>query len=631
MLNMIKSQKGSLGIAIVIVIIGALSGISLSSVAFRDTHNFRNELDAIQQFHLLRSEVGRARLVASIFEGQDNPPPEAVLPLRNIQINFGNHRTKYTTKTKINTYAQFAQTGFLLRTLVTAVRGTGQLVNQEAKSPISRYGENFIQSLQTLAIFHYFSDIDRALDDVDGNIRFFGPDVVHGRVHSNSDIWIRQIGGGTNNNWPTFYGLVTTSGIIRVYPGGGTNYPEEQIFRGGLIENYPRVIFDPSAELIRRNGLRPFGSDENAQKIAFVTIDGGSYESWIGTLHTGPIEDYTIYSNYPPYGPVGDSIGVNRITRIDTLWAPGPSGSVYNQSIFVPYELWISGQISGPQTWGSADNVYLKGDLTYTNTMVGQPPDGGPDHDLPVNTTDYLGILSEKSILILYGHRDPQDSIRYRPNTNSIYIYGALCAMGEDNEEANQYGIFTHAGIFTFQYHFPKGATPRQMWQGQWWEKSDLHLRRYPTSAFNPWPPGLDYPWYNPIWPEPAPIFAPGAPYGAAIPNPHGTPTAVFLRGVINLFGSVAQRRRGYVRRSGNADYDTNYNNPLWHIEEGIFGRHTGQPSGYDKDYYFDTRFETVGPPDFPLVKFEGYESDELMDLGYSTLHWKFKTPPTNF
>ena len=92
-----------------------------------------------------------------------------------------------------------------------------------------------------MAIFHYFTDVDRGPDDIPGNIRFYGGDEVHGRTHSNSDIWIRQAGGGSNDGWPIFTGLVTTSGRIRVYGGG--DYPKDRIFRGGLIEHYPRVMF----------------------------------------------------------------------------------------------------------------------------------------------------------------------------------------------------------------------------------------------------------------------------------------------------------------------------------------------------------------------------------------------------
>ncbi len=640
MMNIIKSQKGSLGIALVVAVLAILSGASLSLVAFRDLHSMRLQLDQTQQFHLLRSEVGRGRLVASVYEGMDYPPPVTSLPMRYININFGTHRTQFRTQTKISTTDDFASIGFLIRTLVTAQRGTGTLVSEQMRSPIKKYGENTIQSFATLAIFHYFSDVDRALDDVDGNIRFYGQDVVHGRVHSNTDIWIRNSGSGPNQGWPTFTGLVTTAGIVKVYPGGGTNFPEPQIFQGGLIENYPKVVFDPTADLIRANGARPFGNQEQDDRIAFVTVEGYSYESYIGQIVTdqSTIDTLIIYTSYPPYGPVGDSIGVNRIARTDTLWMQGPTGTVNNGSVWVPYELWISGNFRGGQSWGSSHDIYLKDDLTYYNTQPGQPPDGGdPDSpnfpEYPINNEDYVGIISEQSVWIQYGYRDPVDSTRYRPNTNDIYIYGAICAMGPD-EGPNQYDILK-SGIFSFQYQFPKGSTPAQVWQGEWWEKSDLHLNRYPTSPFNPWPPGLDYPHYNPLWPEPGQIHPPlpaaYAQTGNAIPNPHGAPTVVGLRGSIRLYGSVAQRRRGFVRRSGNPDYDTNFTSPLWDIEEGIFGRHTGFPTGYDKDYYFDKRFEETGPPDFPLVKFEGYASDELMDLGYRTMSWRFRSPPENF
>jgi len=33
-------------------------------------------------------------------------------------------------------------------------------------------------------------------------------------------------------------------------------------------------------------------------------------------------------------------------------------------------------------------------------------------------------------------------------------------------------------------------------------------------------------------------------------------PRVVWLRGTIHLYGSIAQRRRGFVRRSGNPDFD---------------------------------------------------------------------------
>jgi hypothetical protein len=621
MLRALKNSKGSIALALVVAVIGVLSGVSLASIAFRDSNSFRQQLEAVQEFHYLRSEVGRGRIVASVFEGEDNPPPQAALPIRKLNVNFGNYRTVYSANTKLSTQAQFAQTGFIIKSLISAVRGGGDIVTAEQQSPVKRYGENFIRSLQTMAIFHYFSDEDLDASGIPGNIRFWGPDVVYGRVHSNTDIYIRQAGGGSNNGWPTFHGLVTTAGEVLVYPGGGSNYPLDDVFRGGLIENYPRVAFDPDAALIRRNGVWPFGHASDENRIAFVDLDGGSFTSWDGNIVSGPVEEFVVYDSYPPYGQVGDSIGVNYITRRDTIWTPGPQGNLNNQSAFVPFELWISGSVRGRQTWGCSHNIYLKDDITYEGTIMGQPPDGGPDELYPVNSRDYFGLVSEKHILIQYGYRDPVDSLRYKPNTNNIYIYGALCAMGEGSGSQLDHD----AGVFSFQYHFPKGSTPDQFYQGEYYTKIDLHRFRYPTTAFDPWPPTLDYPWYNPLWPEPGPANPP-------IVAPAGTPTVTYLRGVINLYGSVAQRRRGFVRRSGNADFDTG----IWDLPDHVYGAPPntlpgGSPSGYDKNYNFDTRFENVGPPDFPLVKFEGYDSDELMDLGYSSVSWVFKAPPQNF
>lgn len=438
-----------------------------------------------------------------------------------------------------------------------------------------------------------FFDQYVGLDGVAGNIRFFGQDAIYGSLHANTDIWIRQTGGGDNDGWPIFHGLVTTSGEIMVYPGG--TYPEDQIFLGGLIENYPEMTGPLTAELVRMNGIRPFGSTENDNRIAFVTVNGSYYESWIGNIQEGPVEEFSIYDSYPPYGPIGEVIGVNQIAVRDTAWTPGPSGQIPSgASVFVPYELWISGEIAGRQTWASSHNIYIKDNITYANTVPGQPPDGGLDGAYPVNTTDALALVSERSILVQYGYRHPEDQLRYKPNTEDIYIYGYLIAAGED--EPNPFD----AGIFSFQYQHPKGSTPSQIWQGDFYENIDLHLRHYPTTAFNPWPPGLDYPWYNPLWPEPGSIFDPGAPYSSPIPNPHDAPTISYLRGTINLFGGIASRKAGFVRRSGNPDYDTG----IWDQENHLFGRHAGQPVGYDKNYHYDTRLPYISPPDISASLF---------------------------
>ncbi len=631
MVHNLKCFKGNIGIAIVVSLIAVLSGTSLAAVAFRDTLSFRYQLDGIQQFHLLRSEVGRGRLLASHFESVPTPPLQTVLPIRSIEVEFGNHRTVYNARTKLDLYHLEFESGYYIRSLITAIRGEGRLFDVEQKSPVKRYGENQILSLQTIALFHYFTNVDRTFNDLRGNIIFWAEDIIHGRLHSNSEIHINYTMGGA---WPQFYGLVTTSEDIRVNPGSTTNFPEEEIFFGGLIEEFPRIVFEPTADLVRRHGARPLGFDEEDNKIAYVTVDGSAYELMVGEVVTEhPVTEwiegynqFTIYSNYPPYGPVGTEIGVNRIPKTDTIWTSLAGGNVNNTSVFIPMELWISGEFGGRQTWGSSGHVYLKGDLTYRHTTVGQRPDGidgDGNQTLPVNTVDYLGIISEESIHMKYGHWCPDDSVRMKPNCNNIYMYGAYCAMGE-----SEYPWYD--GMIQFDYHCPKGSTPPQYWRGEFFKFIDLHLFNYPTSSMNPWPRGLDYPWYNPLWPEPGVIMnVPGLP--GWTPNPHNADEVVEHRGAIYIFGSIAQRRRGVVGYFPGGGVDWDIDNTLNPNTSPGYGNRSPNLTGYDKRYTTDLRFERSGPPHFPLVLFEGYESEEFRDLGYMTLGWVFKSPPRNF
>ncbi len=626
----IKNVKGNIAIALVVVLVAIMSGVSLSSIAFRDTAGFRLELDGLQQFHLLRSEVGRARLIASHFETMDFVPPSSVLPTRYVDVEFGSHRTRYTARTILEPFDSELDSGFNIRTLISGMRGDGDIYRDDNRIPVRRYGENTIKSLQTLALFHYFTDVDRYIDDREGGIVFYGGDIIFGRVHSNSDIYINF---SMASRWPTFHGLVTTGGEIRV--SGGGSYPQEDVFRGGLIENYPRIAFEPSASLVRQHGRSPLGVAEDDDAIAYVNVDGSHYDLYVGEMRTESlppeewIEDYnqfTIYSTYPPYGPVGDSVGVNQIPRTDTVWTHVQGSNLSNSSIFLPMELWISGNFGGRQTWASSHDIYLKGDLTYQSTTPGERPDGldsegNPSH--PPNATDYLGIISEESIYIQYGHWDPVDSVRLKPNTESIYMYGAYAAVGESENAWED-------GIFTFQYRRPKGSTPSQYWRGEFFRYIDLHLFNYPTTSSVPWPPGMDYPWYNPIWPEPGPLVnVPGLP--GWTPNPHDADEVVEWRENIYIFGSIAQRRRGAVGIPPGNMFDVG----IWDIDNTLqpndpprYGASAPGWVGYDKRYTTDMRFERTGPPHYPIVRFEGYETEELRDLGYLTLRWIFKNPP---
>ena len=253
---------------------------------------------------------------------------------------------------------------------------------------------------------------------------------------------------------------------------GGVDYPRDEIFLGGLKEYYYFIPLLSRASEVRREGRFAFGNEEREDVIAYITVDGSNYTAILGRISTEDtnapgfdwvegVNRFTVYDSYPPYGEVGQMVAVNYIPRRDTVWGEPIEGDLRNSSIFVPMEMWISGTFSGRQTWACSHNVYLKGDILYEGTIRGNRPDGIDEFGnptLPVNQTDYLGIISEKSIYIQYGHRSPIDGQRYKPNTNGIYLYGAYSALGKSTDWDTW-----NDGVFSFQYQFPKGSTPQSV------------------------------------------------------------------------------------------------------------------------------------------------------------------------
>ncbi|MBN2830064.1 MAG: hypothetical protein JXR56_07070, partial [Candidatus Cloacimonetes bacterium] len=153
------------------------------------------------------------------------------------------------------------------------------------------------------------------------------------------------------------------------------------------------------------------------------------------------------------------------------------------------------------------------------------------------------------------------------------------------------------------------------------WVNDDTFIPFTPGSTGqNVWPGTLDYPFYNPLWPELLPYRE---------------------RGTIYLFGSVAQRRRGYVHRSDSANANRTGVWDFWdETMTGIpkYGALVGaqqlphspsatgtQGEGYSKDYRFDKRFEIYQPPFYPSVHVERGLSP------YDPKSFRFKKPPTVF
>jgi hypothetical protein len=130
-----------------------------------------------------------------------------------------------------------------------------------------------------------------------------------------------------------------------------------------------------------------------------------------------------------------------------------------------------------------------------------------------------------------------------------------------------------------------------------------------------------DHPLNNPVWPEwdrgPGNTIPENA--AAAIQN-----SLVYQRGTLSVYGSIAQRRRGFMNRSGTGGEGNPDVRPFWDINNFVFGGPHAS-TGYTKDYHFDRRFLHIQPPDYPEV-YHGSAAGRLS--AYEETSWNFKVPP---
>ena len=673
MKKFLKNDKGSvlvMSTAIIVCIVSAFSAVSLLGMIRNDQLQTQYDHDAIQQELLLRSESVRGHLALE-HNSAHWPPP------RYVQINQKDRRTYYEIKSKTeNTYVallsgQPIELAVAVRSLITCKRGTSNHWNYV--SPVSRLSERLVKS-QSLAQYQYFTDTD-ASENEDGGpaaamVKFWGPDVLWGPVHSNHDIYLQEAGGGSNNNWPTFHSEVTTAQRIRVYPSGTLAIyaaPMDDIFLGGFQEEVGTILFEPDAGNIRQNGsVVGLGAD-----IVYARMNGSSAEVMLGFKHFLGTRSFDVYSWYPMNAAqvnaiinVGGNwyedsnlVWTNEIAVYDTTWTPGATISWGNEATFwVPdAELWIEGEVRGKVTWGCADTIFITNDIWYQNTEKGAVP----DLEGAMNQSDYFGLVSEKSILVRYKYKDPfvQNYPIIAPNSNDghVYLYGAYAALGAGDTTFGADMACHGDGIFTFEYQHGHGSTPNFTAPSPYFPHDDtlysyIDLHKfifpiinyipptlqgfnmhgnippgYPACGFpyespgyinsfpnnNPtnyaYPYGTDYPWYNPVWPEPV-------------------TNIIYERGTIHIWGAIAQRRRGFIHRSG----DDPYNHPgdnKWNLEPYVSYHYDGThgSSGYiTKDYHYDNRLRYVQPPNYPEV-YEGWGEEAISTFDKQA--WYYKSP----
>jgi len=462
---------------------------------------------------------------------------------------------------------------------------TYYMINTVMPYPEDRQDEFVIPGTEEFAVPQLLSNVTQTPNNTP--TFFTGSDVITGSVRCNEDIWIRQT-TGANNGWPTFYGPVVTCGRVRCYPDGGTNYPANEIFLGGLIEHAPSLEL-PDLGVIDQDAIRVGPPNHDEDYIIYVEVTGSGYVAWWGIVHT-PVSVFTdVWSGFP-YGTDTPPEFRNNFTVRDTVWTMLPGGTCAGRAMRVCNKLWIKGQFTGNQTWMALDTLYIVGDITLSGTTPGTSPAG--------NTTDFVNLVSEKSIILKYGYKDPYDSTRVhpfcKPDSEPHKIYASLYALGDGQ------GNPRRDGVFTFEYQHPHGSIPATRINvpgigDTLFDWIDLHRHHWPQSPEHPWPPDIDYPWYNPLWPEREPYLE---------------------RGTIVQYGSVVQRRQGLLHRPYvDTEYPSNgiwnppldycggssapnpIDVPLWYnpdisvtLQTRNFPGASGSGIGYKKQQYADQR-----------------------------------------
>jgi hypothetical protein len=320
--------------------------------------------------------------------------------------------------------------------------------------------------LRSLNAYMYLTDTETTIfGEV---IKFWSPDTLFGRVHSNDQIAIMQ--------HPVFYGLVTT--CARDFWHGPAYDPEFVNFRPQF--NVDAVLVPNEATKLRMcaasSGHTFDGGGIYQYRLVFYPEGGWDVFRW----HIGA-----------PFG--------------DTLVAQG--SDLFEASFFFFSPLELKGQVRGTVTVGSSEDIRLIDDIWYVDSRPGTG-------QIDTNTTNVVGIVAEGSVII--GNTPENGRDNQTMGGSSIIINAAILALGES---------------FTFEDQ-------------------------------------------NDVWNE----------YQGPYPDE---------RGDIHLWGSVVQRRRGYVHRSN----------------------HNG--SGYGKDYHFDDRFYTIQPPCYPDA------TDEMGHSLFDIIAWE--------
>ena len=369
MKKILRNEEGlavNLALAMVLIAVAVSSMVSLVNMINDDRNTINWMKDRFQQELLLRAESKRINYMLE--------RSMVILPKRTVEIvgrdrvatHMINHRRSTTTVANIIGVSSEAA-----RVEVMCATKHSRRHLPARMSPVKSFMEK-LSRRSSLAQYQYFSDIERSDISDDPNsdaakVRFAGSDELFGPVHSNDDIWIRNIvpTGGTAVNqqapgWPLFHDIVTTAGKIKIYPSGATlpgGCPVDLVFLNGYKEEVPPIAYEPDAKDIKRRGAAPFGLDEDPNlDIIYLDIRGNSLEMKAAKISHPKIDTFVVYTSYPdalnPNVEIGDSLWTNYIALPDTIWTPQGNLTLSDRSAYFPADIWVKGTVSGKMTLG---------------------------------------------------------------------------------------------------------------------------------------------------------------------------------------------------------------------------------------------------------------------------------------
>jgi hypothetical protein len=322
-----------------------------------------------------------------------------------------------------------------------------------AANPLIRRSIRY-EILETFADYLYLSDCEE--DPVrNDRIRFWGPDTLDGKVHSNDTIHV-QLGQGS---WPCFKKKVTSCAPY-VVP-----FNNQATFEEGFYPNAESIYFPDQADEIRRKSyIRNLGTWD-PDSVTELTFNGED----IFYRYCGP--------GNPPYQ---DSLICNyeNISTAPHFRVPPASGALFvNGKVFIkanrghgdlmdPY--FVSDGFEGRLTVASSDTMIIYDNLIYKYA--------NDDKSVPTDIDDCLGLISESAIMVgdsvgdtvyinaalasIGGTISVRDIYDYgsagNPNDNvkqSLFIYGSL-AMRNRGIVHTTYENWGERGFIEKDYHY---------------------------------------------------------------------------------------------------------------------------------------------------------------------------------